>query len=565
MFIISSAGPWVPFRAYIACAAISVVCAGLPPAAAIPSPAAGSVTGSAYVPVESWVYPVLDRLAGLGYIPSQIAGLRPWSRGECRRQMREAEEVLKRHGDLIEPGVHRLLEALHREFDSREDGTGLVVIESIYFRAGGIAGAVLNDSYHFGQTRRDDLGRPFGAGAASNTGFAARAERGRVFAAVRGEHQHAPGADAYSPAIGQLIRGLDNVPELAGLSGGANVNRFRALEAYAGVQLGNVAISVGKQSLYWGPGAEAPLSFSSNAEPTRNLKVATMTPVVLPGLLRHLGAIRGEFVIGKLGGHAYTWQPWFNAQKVSFKLTENLETGFTRWSIFWGVGHPATIGSFARNFTSLTSAAANSHTDPRDPGDRKAGFDFRYRVPKVRKWLTLYCDSYSEDDPSPLAAPRRAAMSPGIWVTKIPGVPNLDFRVDVASTTPFGGDQGGQFNYYNAQYRSGNTNYGFLLGNPAGRNGRAATAGSTYRFTARTLVEASYRQQKTSAAFLPGGGTQTDAAIRAAWAVAPNWYASASVQAERFWIPALGGPKRNLSALMQLTWEPQIQVFQSRR
>src|SRR5262249_55504123 len=35
--------------------------------------------GSVYVPLDSWVYPALERLAGLGYIKSQFAGLRPWT------------------------------------------------------------------------------------------------------------------------------------------------------------------------------------------------------------------------------------------------------------------------------------------------------------------------------------------------------------------------------------------------------------------------------------------------------------------------------------------------------
>ena len=54
--------------------------------------------------------------------------------------------------------------------------------------------------------------------------------------------------------------------------------------------------------------------------------------------------------MGKLGGHKYTWRPWFNAQKLSFKLTENLEMGFTRWSILWGVGHPITVAQLHSEF-----------------------------------------------------------------------------------------------------------------------------------------------------------------------------------------------------------------------
>src|SRR5437016_4168465 len=43
--------------------------------------------GSPYVPLDSWVYPALDRLAGLGLIDSVFAGLRPLTRPECTRQL----------------------------------------------------------------------------------------------------------------------------------------------------------------------------------------------------------------------------------------------------------------------------------------------------------------------------------------------------------------------------------------------------------------------------------------------------------------------------------------------
>lgn len=40
-------------------------------------------SGSTFVPMDSWIYDALDRLAALGLVPSQISGLRPWTRAEC--------------------------------------------------------------------------------------------------------------------------------------------------------------------------------------------------------------------------------------------------------------------------------------------------------------------------------------------------------------------------------------------------------------------------------------------------------------------------------------------------
>ena len=39
--------------------------------------------GSPYVPLDSWVYPALDRMAAMGYIHNEYLGLRPWTRAEC--------------------------------------------------------------------------------------------------------------------------------------------------------------------------------------------------------------------------------------------------------------------------------------------------------------------------------------------------------------------------------------------------------------------------------------------------------------------------------------------------
>ncbi|MGC2447173.1 MAG: phosphatase PAP2 family protein, partial [Candidatus Sulfotelmatobacter sp.] len=41
--------------------------------------------GSPYVPLDSWVYPAMERLAALGLLRSDVIGMRPWTRLECAR------------------------------------------------------------------------------------------------------------------------------------------------------------------------------------------------------------------------------------------------------------------------------------------------------------------------------------------------------------------------------------------------------------------------------------------------------------------------------------------------
>jgi hypothetical protein len=518
--------------------------------------------GLTYVPMDSWVYATLERLAVRGLVTLQGLTLRPWTRHECAAQVREARQQL-REAEGLEPAeradLDEMVRALEREFAPGPEQGAVVVGEAFYGRNGWLAGPFLNDSYHFGTTWQNDSGRPFGRGHNAVFGFRARAEAGRFFAAVRGEHERAPGREEQPRAVRELMAQLDDWPTLPSTAI-PRVNGWKTLEAYAGMRIRNVAISVGRQELYWGPTADAPLSFSTNAAPTANVKVTLREPIRLGGWLRHLGAIRGEVVVGKLLGHQYTERPYFNGQKISLQLTENLEIGATRWAIFLGAGHPVTVENLWRHLVSIRSGSAVGIRYARDPGDRKTGFDFRYRLPVLGRRVQLYSDSYADDDVNPLAAPRRAAISPGLYFESLPGLRRVDLRLEAASTTPMGNDVGPQFVYYNNQYRSGNTNLGRILGSPVGRNGRQLQVRTTYWASARERWEFSYRHLKISNRMLPGGGTQTAGTVRYAWPLGDNWHALLFLQVERFWIPVLGGPRKNFSGWFQLQWEPQMTI-----
>lgn len=511
-----------------------------------------SKLGSSYVPLESWIYPALERLAALGYIKSQFTGLRPWTRRECLRQVEEAQYFAQ---DLPpETNVAQTLSILREEL-GEEPRYQAVSIDSIYSGYTSIAGSPLRDSYHFGQTIWNDFGRHYDQGGNVFTGASLNAVAGPFFMYARGEYQHAPGRGPLTDAQRALIGGLD-LNAVLPAAPVSPTDRFYPLDMYAGVQLGEYALTFGKQSLWLGPGESGPLMLSDNADPMYMLRLSRTTPLVLPGILRHLGEIRGEFLFAKLSGHQFPPRPFFNLQKISFRPTKNLEIGFTRASLWAGAGHPFTARSLVRNFT------ANGDTGPGgiDPGDRKSGFDFAYRLPGLRNWITLYSDFYSDDDPSPLANPRRAAVNPGVYLSHLPGVSKLDLRVEAVSTQSLTAtDRGGTFLYFNNNYHDSNTNKGFLFGNQTGRDGRTYQAWSTYHFSAVRSLQVGYRDTKTSSNFLPGGGTQSDASVRLLWQVRPSWSVNAFVQYERWFIPVLRPTaQQTVTGSLQLTFTPHF-------
>jgi hypothetical protein len=532
--------------------------------------------GSTNVPMDSWVYPALERLAAMGLIPGQSVSIRPWTRQECLRQLTEAEN-LSGLQDTFSPGLlaeaHRLMTDLHNEFETEPNYYESLSLESVYARYGTIAGPALADSFHFGQTWWNDFGRPLGRGSSAIAGYAVRAHHGRFFFYDRQEVQHGPGNPAESPAINQLINTLDQIqpdsdPHIQPVPAIDAFNRQRPIELYAGVAFEGNALSLGKQELYWGPTTMGPLAFSSNAEPTYNLRFVSTRPHPFP-LLPSLGTYRFDLVLGKLSGHSYPARPWYNGQKMDLNFGDNLEISFTRWSIFWGVGHPITFRTFKNNVFSFNSTGggtgggggSSGYGDPTDPGDRKSNFDFSYRLPFLSRIITLYADAYSDDDPSPIDAPRRAVWNPGIYFARLPLLPHMDLRVEAVSSEGLATDFGGQHFFMNNQYLDGNTNKGFLLGNAVGRDGRAIEARSGYWFSARTRVEAGYRQNKGGTLFLPGGSTIRDGFVNGSYAINRHWQAQLFTQYERFLIPSyMSGPQHNTSGWLQITWTPEIHL-----
>ena len=514
--------------------------------------------GSVFVPLDSWMYPELKWLAAMGYIRSQFAGLEPWTREECLRQIQEAEYYAQ---DASTPSwIARTVELLKSEFSHDGEHFYSAGIDSVYGRYQNISGVPLRDSYHFGQTIWNDFGRPYDQGSSVITGASGSAVAGRFFFYARGEYQHAPGRGPLTQAQSNLIASMDQNPVLP-LSPVSTINRFYPLDIYAGVQLGKFAFSFGKESMWLGPGEIGPLMLSNNADPMYGLHLTQTTPLELPWIFHYLGKISTEFQFTKLSGHQFPARPFFNLQKIIFHPTENLELGFTRASIWAGVGHPFTARALARNFGSFGDSGLPA-TDPNDPGDRKSGFDFSYKIPGLRNWLSLYGDFYSDDDPSPLASPRRGAMSPGLYLSHFPGISRLDLRVESASTQLMGAvDHGGTFLYFSTEYHDANTNKGILFGNATGRDGRSYQAWSTYHLSAGTSIELSYREVKASSLFLPGGGTQSDASTHLLWRVRPNLHLDAFVQYERWLIPALKPTaENNVTGQMQLTFTPNWRI-----
>ena len=154
--------------------------------------------------------------------------------------------------------------------------------------------------------------------------------------------------------------------------------------------------------------------WSNNAEDIYDFEINRIEPLRIPFLSRLTGPFRYDFFVGSLKGHTYPNDPWVHMEKISFKPTRDLEFGFDRLTIWGGKGHePITLHTFLHSFFSFQNVTGAEKQSANDPGARFGTFDFSYRLPFLRRWVTLYTDSLVHDDVSPISAPRRSGMAFG--------------------------------------------------------------------------------------------------------------------------------------------------------
>ena len=557
LILLVSAVPWLPTLCQQTDSTPTLP-ANLDPAFSGSEPDLNSNYGLVYVPLDSWVYPAFERLFSLGYADSAYLGMRPWTRTSCLQILQETYPNLQDAPQDEE--AWSIFQALATEFGANTGQTRpRAELSDLYTRSMYIKGRPINDSFHFGQTLINDYGRPYQQGFNAIDGFAAKAEGYHLSLDVRGEYQHAPGRAAYPESVQELIAEVDNTPLLAP-EAVPQTNVFRLINANLGVAVANHEISVGKADDWWGPSRAGSMALSNNAEPIYGLRINRMTPLRVPLLSELLGPFRYEGLFGSLKGHRYPNAPWIHAEKFSFKPSRNLEFGFSRVVVFAGEGHvPLTFGSFWNSFTSFSNVSLAQKLGRNDPGSRHSSFDFSWRLPWMEKWLTLYSDSIVHDDVSPLAAPRRAAVNPGLYLSHIPGLPHVDLRAEAVSTDPVSSTQGGSFIYYEFEYVDGYTNKGNLLGSWIGREGKGGQAWLTDWLSPKEYIQLGYRNAKVSKNFIPGGTTQNDFNIKAVLRLKDNLELNAFGQGEFWKVPALApGPEHDFTGSVQITYYPKL-------
>ncbi len=536
--------------------------------------------GSTYIPVDSWVYPEALRLYSLGYLDSAFISMRPWTRRSLLHMLELSAPAIQDGGDEQAQQIYAKLTAYLSDEVPGPAGTlstamtrGAVYgVQNVYTRLMGISGLTLRDSYHLGQTIVNDYGRPYQPGFNNLTGFSSVNEWNRFSLYVRGEYQRAPSAAGYNYDLSSLLSGIDeiapfappNLPQATIPYGPvAPANPFRLQEAALSFHIVGHEISGGKTDAWLGPGAGGAMAWSNNAQNIYSFRINRVEPMHIPYFSNIFGPLRYDFFVGSLKGHTFPNHPWVHSEMFSLRPTSNFEFSFQRTVIWGGAGHePVTLHTFFRSFFSTqdTQADPNSKNSANDPGARYSDFSFSWRLPFLRHSVTLYTDSIAHDDVTPISAPRRAAYRPGVYISHLPGIPQMDFRVEASST-----DCStlrcilGVFNYFEAIQRNGYTNQGFIMGDWVGREAKAGQAWLTYHLSGNEWIQLEYLYKKTAKDFIPDGTTQNQIKLDVVKRLRPDIELNAWWQYEHWIAPIYQSTHQNDNVFaFQFTFYPKL-------
>jgi Capsule assembly protein Wzi len=537
--------------------------------------APGDLLSSTYIPVDSWVYPAMMRLYSLGYLDTMYLSMRPYTRRSALHILQASEDaILSGDDDQAQEILAALLNELTDEGITNTKIAGatrgnIYGVQSVYTRVMGVSGSILQDSFHLGQTFFNDYGRPHEPGFNNITGFSTLNEQGRFSLYVRGEYQHAPSGPGYSQALSSQLSLIDQIP-FSGFNDPQSTiptgpiaarNPFRLVEATLSYHILGHEISAGKSDAWLGPGMGGAMDWSNNAENIYSFRINRIEPLRIKYLSRLLGPVRYDFFYGSLKGHTYPNDDYVHSEMFSFQPTRDFQFGFQRTIVFGGEGHePVTLHTFLKGFFDMNDTNVGVKFSRTDPGSRFSAFNFSYRLPFLRNYITLYADSETHDDVTPVSAPRRAAYRPGIFLSHVPGIKRLDLRVEGVSTDCSTlACQGGLSDYWEVIQKQAYTNKGNILGDWIGREAKGGQAWLTYHLSGNEWVDVEYLHKQTPTDFIPGGTTQNQFRVDVVKRIGPDIEVNGWFQHERWVAPIyMTGPQSNNAVTVQVTFFPKL-------
>jgi hypothetical protein len=248
--------------------------------------------------------------------------------------------------------------------------------------------------------------------------------------------------------------------------------------AYVELAAGGLALTAGRESMWWGPGFRGTLLLTDNAQPFDLVRIESSRP----WHVKWIGPMSVHLFVTRLEEDRATIpHPYLSGLRLAFRPVSQLEFGLSRTAMFGGEGRSVT----ADTIWDVIRARGENSAD--NPGNQIAGLDVTVRIPWRRQPFALYLEWGGEDEAN--GTPSHPAIVAGVYLPRLLGSNQWEVRAEYADNTF--ADVPGVW-YQHSIYQSGYTYHGIVIGHPMGTDARMISAELERRITPEWSVSALY-------------------------------------------------------------------------
>ncbi|MBP2645629.1 MAG: Capsule assembly protein Wzi [Firmicutes bacterium] len=353
------------------------------------------------IPLNSYIYGYLDKLAALGYLEEMSTGTKPYTRLQAARWVEKIAARAKEKGGL-EAYATDMLATLEREFQpERAELRGAPREMGIALKEWTASGA-----YYHGDSLKEIGTKATWQPLNTNNGG----------------YRLADGLSAYTQLT---LAGSVNENLLVSVTPRVKVGDNTSAEiqnGYVKTKVNNMEIEVGKEDAWWGQGTRGGRSLTNNAEAVTSLKLSNMDAIDS----RIFGPAYLSVRYGVLEqDRSDVKYPSLVGLRLDFVPSDTFTFGLSRMDIVGGQGRMLNRSSM-KDFLFGKNADVGD-----DQWDTQAGMDFRWRL---KNDTQVYGEVYGEDAAGIL--PSELSELAGVYFPRLSSSGDWDATLEWAHTRP---------------------------------------------------------------------------------------------------------------------------------